>query len=172
MPGDHRSSAMLASDLRILPDKFFLTNYCRIRRCTATRVAGETGGNFMKLRIAGSSLRLRVSPSDLARLMESGRIEETIRFAADADAHFTFALEQSEAQSDISIRSQPQGVIVVLPAVAAREWAEGEGVGIYGSVDAAGQKLELRVEKDFACLDGSDRDNLDTFPNPQKEGAC
>jgi ribosome-associated translation inhibitor RaiA len=126
----------------------------------------------MKLRIAGSSLRLRVSPSDLARLMQSGRIEETIRFAADANARLIYALELSEAQSEISIRHQAQGVTVVLPGATAREWADGESVGIYGAVDAAGQKLELMVEKDFACLDGSDRDNIDTFPNPQKEAAC
>jgi len=30
--------------------------------------------------------------------------------------------------------------------------------------------LDLIVEKDFACLDGSDADNLETFANPT--GIC
>jgi hypothetical protein len=61
---------------------------------------------------------------------------------------------------------------VVLPSGAARNWAEGERVGIYGSVAVGKDKLALIVEKDFACLDGSDRDNLDAFPNPQRGITC
>lgn len=126
----------------------------------------------MKLRIAGNSLRLRVSQSDLARFMKSGRIEETIHFAGDDSAQFTYAMEQSEAQSDISVRYRAREVTVVLPSGAARDWAEGERVGIYGSVAVGKDKLALIVEKDFACLDGSDRDNLDAFPNPQRGITC
>ena len=121
----------------------------------------------MKLRITTNSLRLRVSQSDLARFMESGRIEEAIHFAADACAQFSYALEQSEAQRDISIRYQPQAVTVVIPGSEARDWAGGNQVGIYGDVDVGVSKLAVIVEKDFACLDGSDRGNIDTFPNPK-----
>ena len=37
----------------------------------------------MKLRIKGNSLRFRVSPSELMRLLESGRLEESIRFGRE-----------------------------------------------------------------------------------------
>jgi len=104
--------------------------------------------------------------------MQSGRIDETIHFAADADAQFSYALEQSEAQSDISVRYRPDEVTVVLPSGAARDWAGGDQVGIYGSVDVGKDKLALIVEKDFACLDGSDRDNIDSFPNPNRGITC
>jgi hypothetical protein len=40
----------------------------------------------MKLRIKGNSLRLRVSPSELARFQAGGRTEETIRFTEAAEA--------------------------------------------------------------------------------------
>jgi hypothetical protein len=126
----------------------------------------------MKLRITANSLRLRVSQSDLARLMESGRIDETIKFAADADAQLTYALEQSETQRELSVLYRPQAVTVLVPGSEARDWAEGSRVGIYGDVDIGTHKLALIVEKDFACLDGSDRDNLDTFPNPKKGTSC
>jgi hypothetical protein len=36
----------------------------------------------MKLRAKGNSLRFRVSRSELSRLMQTGRIEETIQFGS------------------------------------------------------------------------------------------
>jgi hypothetical protein len=46
-------------------------------------------------------------------------------------------------------------------------------VGIYATVDRGENgTLNLVVEKDFACLDLSDADNLDTFPNPELGAVC
>jgi hypothetical protein len=104
--------------------------------------------------------------------MQSGRIDETIRFTEDADAQLTYVLEQSETQGELSILYRPQAVTVLVPASEARDWAAGSRVGIYGDVDLGTHKLSLIVEKDFACLDGSERDNLDTFPNPKKGTNC
>lgn len=125
----------------------------------------------MKLRITSNSLRLRVSQSDLARFMQSGQIEETIHFAADAAAQLSYALEQSDTAREISLVYQPQSVTVSIPRAAALDWAGGNRIGIYGDVDVGIYKLAVTVEKDFACLDGTDRENSDTFPNPQKGSA-
>jgi hypothetical protein len=43
--------------------------------------------------------------------------------------------------------------------------AEEIGLGNLGS-------LGLLIEKDFACLDRSDKDNEDTFPNPNAGKQC
>ena len=40
----------------------------------------------MKLRIQGNSLRLRITPSEMARLLANGRIEETICFSSDPNS--------------------------------------------------------------------------------------
>jgi hypothetical protein len=126
----------------------------------------------MKLRIKSDSMRLRVSPSEVERLLRAGRIEETIQFAPNQDAKLTYALEQAPSDQEISVRYRPQEVTVLLSAERARAWAEGEQVGIYGAVDAGSAQLTLVVEKDFACLDLSDADNADTFANPKSVGAC
>jgi hypothetical protein len=48
-----------------------------------------------------------------------------------------------------------------------RIWNEPSQVGIYASVSVGShESLEVIVEKDFACLDGSDEENEDTFANP------
>jgi hypothetical protein len=126
----------------------------------------------MKLRIQGNSLRLRVSRSEVARFGEMGRVAETIRFAPEPEAALTYALESSVDANEIGVRWQPGEVAVVIPATAARKWAEGEGVGLYGDCGVGEGRLSVLVEKDFACLDRSDADNADTFPHPLHGTVC
>jgi hypothetical protein len=122
----------------------------------------------MKLRIKGNSLRLRISQSEMVRLLREGRIAETIQFAPDA--LWTYALRH-EATADATIRleySAPE-VTVVLSTAAARHWAAGDGVGIYGESEMG---VALLVEKDFTCLDGDDAVDEDAFPNPKAGVVC
>jgi hypothetical protein len=64
-------------------------------------------------------------------------------------------------------------VAVVLSSESVREWAHSsEQVGVYGRFDVWNGELMLRVEKDFACLDGINADNEDTFPNPNIGMVC
>ena len=127
----------------------------------------------MKLRIKGNSIRLRVTRSEVSRLVAEGRIEETIRFAADERSHLTYALEHSEAIARMQLAMRPQEVAVIVPSLVALPWAESQDVGIYEHVDLGPHgTLELMVEKDFACLDLSDEENADTFPNPHAGAIC
>lgn len=127
----------------------------------------------MKLRIKGNSLRLRVSCSDVDRLLEKGRIEETIHFGFDAEARLTYALEHTNASQEIAALHRAREVAIVLSSVSARQWAASpEQVGIYGSVCVRNGELALLVEKDFACLDDANADNEDTFPNPNVGAVC
>jgi hypothetical protein len=126
----------------------------------------------MKLRIKGNSLRLRVSPSEVARLLETGRIEETIHLSPDQNARLTYGLEHASQAPSMSVRYIPQQITVVVSSSAARHWADGQDVGIYGEVPTAGGTLELAIEKDFACLDKGTPENSDTFPNPSQGAVC
>lgn len=126
----------------------------------------------MKLRIKGNSLRLRVTRSELAKLIDTGRIEETIHFSPSEDSRLTYVLEHEANLTSATLRYQPPEVVVVIPKSEATAWAESNLVGIYAAVDVGpAGVLDLSVEKDFACLDLSDTDNVDTFPNPDA-GAC
>ena len=125
----------------------------------------------MKLRIKGNSMRLRISPSEMKRLLSEGRIEETIHFGPEPDARLTYALEQSASKEGITVSSRPHEVVVVLSTENARSWAEGDEVGIYGSFNVGHGQLELVIEKDFACLDRREG-NEDTFANPKSAQLC
>lgn len=126
----------------------------------------------MKLRIQGDSLRLRIAPSEMARLLKHGRVEDTIHFAPQPGAALTYALEHAANASTLAVRYETGRVTVVLASAEARAWAEGDEVGVYGTVDAGPTRLQIAVEKDWACLDKSAAENHDTFPNPNQGASC
>jgi hypothetical protein len=121
----------------------------------------------MKLRIKGDSLRLRIAPTEMARLLEAGSIEDTIHFGSQDDSFLTYALEHGDVPS-IAVRHGRTRVAVVLPTSEARAWASGEDVGMYGSIAVAAGRLEIAIEKDWACLDNDRSAGSDAFPNPKK----
>jgi hypothetical protein len=127
----------------------------------------------MKLRINGNSLRLRVSRSELARFQSGQRIEETIHFNAAPEAKLTYALEFALQPAPVKVRYGLNEVTVILSEARARIWGvEGE-VGVYDTLDVGSAgSLDVIVEKDFACVDRSDNENSDTFPNPHAEATC
>jgi len=71
------------------------------------------------------------------------------------------------------LRYERAKITVILPAEIATRWADTDEVGIYAAVDLEKQRrLDIIVEKDFACFDLSDADDKDTFPNPQIGAPC
>jgi hypothetical protein len=122
----------------------------------------------MKIRIQGDSLRLRVGPAEVEQLISSGRIEETIHIAPGA--HLTYALQHSAAAESLAVTHALQEVTVIVPTSVAQAWANGDDVGIYGTVPNGSGSLSLAIEKDFACLDSGHAGNRDTYPNPK--AAC
>ena len=126
----------------------------------------------MKLRVKGNSLRLRLSRSEVAGLLKQGRIEETIYFGDGDEAKLTYALEHAIGAGAMSMRYAAQNATVVVNTDEARRWAEGDEVGLYGETGVGDRRLEMMVEKDFACLDRSDAENADTFPHPKQGAVC
>jgi len=124
----------------------------------------------MKLRIKGNSLRLRVSCSEVARLIQKGLLQETIQFAREDNAKLTYALELSAVA--MMLRYRPQGIAFTLPNLEARQWFQSDQVGLYREVGVGNETLAMAVEKDFACLDGSEAESEDAYENPNRGKSC
>ena len=121
----------------------------------------------MKLRIKGNSLRLRITRSEVDRLVNDGRIEETTWLGRDDGSRIRYVLEHEAGAKAVGLRFDPPVLAVTVPTSQAREWAQGDEVGIYACVDLGARgALDLVIEKDFACLHGTDEENEDAFPNP------
>jgi hypothetical protein len=127
----------------------------------------------MKLRIKGDSLRLRVSRSEVARLLAGDSLEETIHFTQEAGAKFTYALQQERSVSRPTVQYARNKLTILIPTDQANAWGITEQIGIAEDISLGDLgSLALLIEKDFACLDRSEEDNQDTFPNPNAGTQC
>ena len=107
----------------------------------------------------------------MSKLIEASRVEETIYFSPGDHCHLSYALVCDSASMSPQVRYAGCEILVVLPHDQAQTWAETDQVGIYATVDLGLHgTLDLVVEKDFACMDLSDTDNPDAFPNPKARG--
>jgi len=127
----------------------------------------------MKLRIKGNSLRLRVTPSEIKCLLRCGVIREQIQFTAIPNDRLTYEVISSLSEPTATVVYRLGNITVSVPEVQLKNWAESDVVGVYTEVALGeGQVLSVAIEKDFACLDLSDAENEDTFPNPNLAATC
>ena len=128
----------------------------------------------MKLRIKGNSLRIRVGRTEVVEFLRTGKLKDTIHFGSAPDAKLTYALEIATADTtDTHVRYRNQEVTVFLVANQALQWSKDDEIGIYTQVPlGTGAVLDITVEKDFACLDGSDDESEDAFRNPNAGSTC
>ncbi len=113
----------------------------------------------MKLRIQGSSLRLRLTQSEVARFAEAGRVEDAVEFAPNV--RLTYALERSSETHSPRALYQHGSLRVQIPPAEADNWANTDRVGISG-----GEGIRIAVEKDFKCMHGDSEEDADAYPNP------
>jgi hypothetical protein len=120
----------------------------------------------MKIRIKGNSVRIRVTKSEVARFAEEGRLEEKTEFG---DAVLTYALQCSDKFENPSADFKSNTVTVYIPTRVRKEWVETDQVGFNHRMDIGNEKtLFILVEKDFICLDHTDEDQSDNYPNPNR----
>jgi hypothetical protein len=110
----------------------------------------------MKLRFHGDSLRLRLSQAEVARLADTGRVQDTLTFAPGQA--LSYSLETGAA---LAATFDGRRISIVIPVAAARHWMESDEAGIEG----ASGPVKVLVEKDFQCLHSVEED-ADAFPNP------
>jgi uncharacterized protein DUF7009 len=127
----------------------------------------------MKLRIKGNALRLRVSRSEVARLLAGDGLEETIHFASEPVARFTYALQAEQSLSRPTVRYTETRVAILLPADQKHAWGTTDQVSIAEEINLGNLgSLAILIEKDFACLDRNEEENEDAFPNPNAGKTC
>lgn len=120
----------------------------------------------MKLRINSNSLRLRLSRSDVERLMECGVVEESTLLGGAIP--FSYRLLIDAQVSDIRTGRYAHGIQVRIPEDIAVIWSTSERIGV-SAVEAhsGGRETTVLIEKDFACLKPRPgQGDQDAFPNP------
>jgi len=112
----------------------------------------------MKIRIKGSSLRYRLVRSDVDSLWKNGYVEETTPFAGKA---LVYAIETGKEEK-LTADFNDHKITLRMPKAMIDELYH---TGCIGFEDKTGP-VSLLVEKDFVCLDNTDEDQSDNYPNP------
>lgn len=127
----------------------------------------------MKLRLQSNSIRLRLKRGEVEQLVKTGCVEEKIIMGSEIEDAFHYILESSHKIFAPQAILQKKGILVQVPAEAVFRWAASDEVGIEAVVSVGNhEELQVLIEKDFACLNGPEEQNIDTFPNPLAGTKC
>ncbi len=113
----------------------------------------------MKLRLRGSSIRLRLTQPEIAALRERGSVEETVRFSPTS--RLVYAIERGGDALGASF--EDGRVVVRVPDALAFDLCDTDRVGI----DGVHGELRILIEKDWQCLAPRDEDESEGFPHPR-----
>ncbi len=126
----------------------------------------------MKLRLQSNSLRLRLKQGEVERLVKTGRVEEKIVMGSSPEETLQYVLESSEAISGPQAWLKKNKILVQVPPASVSRWALSDEIGIEAMITVADGQLQVLIEKDFACLNGTEEQNADAFPNPLAGTKC
>jgi hypothetical protein len=123
---------------------------------------------IMKLRVKNNSVRLRLTQSEVARLAETGIVEEAIEFGIEPSHRLIYRLKVASDAERLSAGFENNRITIFVPKQQAEEWIETSQVGIKAEQNIGeGKTLRLLIEKDFACLEQREgEDERDAFPHP------
>jgi len=120
----------------------------------------------MKLRIRGNSLRVRITRPELERLASTGKVGESVPFAAGAELRYEVCVDAAAAALSAAYRDNV--VSVAIPVREFRQWQREDQVSLR-AIQASGTagELSILVEKDFPCLTPrAGEDDSNAFAHP------
>ena len=111
-------------------------------------------------------MRLRLTRGEVDVLRDNGIVQARTAFPGGRE--FLYEVESSPASVNPGAFLSDSKVTVRLPESAVLAWANSEQVSIVGDQQHKnGDKLDILVEKDFACLAPREgEDESDMFPHP------
>lgn len=117
------------------------------KRDSAARMRPSLHGRLaMKLWIRGNSMRLRVSKTELAKIAETGKAEDTVRFSSEQSLKYGIEVRPSGA---VTATFAESSILVTLPKPRLDLWLRPGEVSVEGSQPIGGGKvLQIVLEKD------------------------
>jgi hypothetical protein len=120
----------------------------------------------MKIRIKGSSIRIRLSRSEVIKLVHEGLVTESTPFGT---ATFKYALQSQKEGDALSAQFEDGQITMLVPQKLIQDWDTNNLITIDSHMPVANQQdLYLLLEKDFQCLDATTEDQSDNYINPNK----
>jgi len=119
----------------------------------------------MKLRIKGSSLRLRLTQGEVRSLETEGEVAEQVQFGGGA--RLTYRLRTDTQNPQISATYGDNVIDIRVPREAALTWSRTDQVTLSHAQGGDDARLQIVIEKDWNCLaPRANEDESDNFPHP------
>jgi hypothetical protein len=100
----------------------------------------------MKLRVRGNSIRLEVSKTELAKLAETGKVDDAVRFSSEQALRYGIEVRPAGA---ITATLATDSLLVALPKARLDLWLRRDEVSVEGSQPIGGGKvLQIVLAKD------------------------
>ena len=119
----------------------------------------------MKIRIRENSLRIRITQSELKKLLDGNHVVSTINFPNGTQ--LTYGLSPTNTETT-TIQYLESIISIRMGTLDIETMGDEKSVGVQSIHNAGESTLNLLIEKDFACLHQRGEDDKDTFPNPDK----
>lgn len=121
----------------------------------------------MKIRIKGPSVRLRLSRTEVNKLVNEGVVEDHTPFGNET---FSYALQKVNSGEGLTADFKEGKMTMYVPQQLVNGWEVNDLVSIDANmpIDGNGQSLYLLLEKDFQCIDNTTEDESDNYINPNK----
>ncbi len=121
----------------------------------------------MKIRIKGNSVRFRLTKTEVKTLCERGMVRERTTFN---ESNFIYAVKVDDAYDSLHASFLNLGILLFIPKKILGDWHVNDQVGFYhNQILENDQLLELKLEKDFICMDETIEDQSDSYPNPKMQ---
>ena len=118
----------------------------------------------MKIRIKGSSIRLRLTKKEIDNFGSIGYLEEKTEFG---NSSLQYALAVDKDVTELCADFHNSKITVRVPENIMKEWITTDIVGFENKMKNGSEKgLFILIEKDFVCLDNTFEDQSDNYPNP------
>ena len=125
----------------------------------------------MKLRIRGDSVRLRLTRGEVARLLESGAVEDLTHFPGGGVLCYRLATDAGAIA--VAATFEGAALSVSVPSGLAESWGRSDEVGIQAALPVGGSQLAVLIEKDFPCPPGRPgEDDSDAFGPERPRSEC
>ncbi|AZA98441.1 hypothetical protein EG359_01950 [Chryseobacterium joostei] len=112
----------------------------------------------MKIRIKDNSIRFRLTQSEVLELGKNGIISSFTQFV---DRPFIYAIERTDDEV-LSAAFIENRIVLKMPKLMVEDFVSTDRVGFDGQTG----EIKLLVEKDFVCIDNTEEDQSDNYPNP------
>jgi hypothetical protein len=122
----------------------------------------------MKLRLFENSLRLRLTPAEVAQFADHKQLTGETVFGPTS--RLRYSLRASPTATAIVVSYDSSNITVDVPLTDAAKWARGGDVSLSTEQKTTpGDILKISVEKDFECLDLSRNEpGVEFYPNPKR----